>query len=555
MPEYIRRDEGISGAVLEGRDILSLVDAAKKEPSPFDCVLIDDTSRFGRDLTDVLKMSRVFKHHDVFLYFVTQRIDTRDEFSKKLQVLCGMEDEDFLDRLRQKVHRGMKGAAMRGHHTGGTHYGYRSVLIFDPIRKDEHGRPAVAHVLLEIDPDEAKVVLMIYEMRANGTSLLNITKHLNIQAIPAPRGAGWSYSTVRRMIRDELYRGFRRWNTTENDLDPESRKAKSRKRPREEWVEKEMPELRIIPEELWTQVQEQNEERRKRGWQRLGGLSRGNGGQGNPLSGLLKCGRCGGAITIVQSGNRPASYGCRRHRQEARCTNALRIRRDRLEEQLLQAIVGKLRPDVIESALTQSEAEVRAYLHQASKATDDAEVIEKKLAESKKQEANLARAIGRLPDSEALLSELEKTQSQTKELMRQLSQLRRAVGEPLSFEQFRSFVMQQAGKVGSILRENPARLRETLTKIIKCLVLSPVETPEGPIFEVTGEDTDLLAGDAGVMLSTTEEHCAKQYTPLHLRGLQLKPWKANHPRELGGSLGPANLPIATESPLNAPHAG
>lgn len=47
----------------------------------------------------------------------------------------GLKDEDFLVDLSYKVHRGMKGAVLEGHHTGGPRYGYKSILVEDPSER------------------------------------------------------------------------------------------------------------------------------------------------------------------------------------------------------------------------------------------------------------------------------------------------------------------------------------------------------------------------------------------------------------------------------------
>src|SRR5258705_3434399 len=79
LQEFVRPDREQSGAALEGRNGLSsLIADAKKRPRPFDCILIDDTSRLGRNLSDVLRISDILKHHGVFLYFVSQKLDSRD---------------------------------------------------------------------------------------------------------------------------------------------------------------------------------------------------------------------------------------------------------------------------------------------------------------------------------------------------------------------------------------------------------------------------------------------------------------------------------------------
>ena len=56
VDEYVRSDEGISGASLEDRKgLLELIAAAKQRPRPFDRLLVDDTSRLARNLSEWLK--------------------------------------------------------------------------------------------------------------------------------------------------------------------------------------------------------------------------------------------------------------------------------------------------------------------------------------------------------------------------------------------------------------------------------------------------------------------------------------------------------------------
>src|ERR1700722_15549095 len=57
LDEYVRSDHEISGAALTGRTALeSLLSDAKRRPRPFDRILIEDTSRLARNVSDALKM-------------------------------------------------------------------------------------------------------------------------------------------------------------------------------------------------------------------------------------------------------------------------------------------------------------------------------------------------------------------------------------------------------------------------------------------------------------------------------------------------------------------
>ena len=96
LDEYIRSDEELTGRTLFGREGLAdLLRLAQQRPRPFDCILIDDTSRLGRDLPDVLKVCDMFMHHGVFIYFVSDRLDSREESFRIVHLVKGYGDERY----------------------------------------------------------------------------------------------------------------------------------------------------------------------------------------------------------------------------------------------------------------------------------------------------------------------------------------------------------------------------------------------------------------------------------------------------------------------------
>ena len=81
------------------------------------------------------------------------------------------------------------------------------------------------------------------------------------------------------------------------------------------------------------------------------------------FSGLLRCGVCGGAITLVcgRGRNGAQRYGCALHHQrgDSVCTNGLLIRRDKLEERLLLRLQqAVLREEVIDYAVARLRDEL-----------------------------------------------------------------------------------------------------------------------------------------------------------------------------------------------------
>lgn len=127
-------------------------------------------------------------------------------------------------------------------------------------------------------------------------------------AIPGPNGKTWVDTTIRDqadrgtgILNNELYRGELAWNRCSYIKNPETGKRVSRPNPPETWEREPVPELRIVSDELWDAVKQQQadcsfEMGRNEGGQALNRAHRNK----FLLSGLLKCGLCGGNMSIVR---------------------------------------------------------------------------------------------------------------------------------------------------------------------------------------------------------------------------------------------------------------
>jgi site-specific DNA recombinase len=128
-------DHAISGAAMTGRhDLQKLILATRQKPAAFDRVLVDDTSRLGRDMPEMMKLIDEFKFRKVFVSAVSQGIDSAQDSSRQLFALNSMMDEQYLVGLADKVHRGQEGRALKGLNPGGKCFGYRNVPLENPAR-------------------------------------------------------------------------------------------------------------------------------------------------------------------------------------------------------------------------------------------------------------------------------------------------------------------------------------------------------------------------------------------------------------------------------------
>ena len=369
---HIYTDEAITGASDERTGLQRLIEAATSNAHAFGAVLVDDTSRLSRKLADSLRIFEQLRFADVRLIFVSQGIDTDSEQAEVLLATHGIVDSLYIKELAKKTHRGVEGRALQGFHTGGRCFGYRSVPIEDPTRRDAYGRPQIIGVKLEIEPDQAAIVRRIFSDYAAGDSIKTIAKRLNAERIPPPspyrgqRHPSWAPSAISVMLRNDRYRGVVVWNRTRKVRDPKTGRRVQRERPKSEWVVLKAPHLRIVSDEVWSAVE-----------RRLAVVKAFFAAGSSPglccrsfsaeylLSGFLKCGVCASKMVVVsgrgQSGR--ARYGCPMKHARGICTNDLHIRQDRLEKEVIGGLQRQvLREDVAAYALAEFKRQYKAKL-------------------------------------------------------------------------------------------------------------------------------------------------------------------------------------------------
>lgn len=138
-----------------------------------------------------------------------------------------------------------------GKYRGGTPpYGYKLVKSDNVSKK---GRPLKR---LLIDEKEAEVVRMVYDLALNyGMGGHRIAKYLNERGIKPRIGNEWNLAVINYMLRNPIYKGYLTYGKTKQRTRNKTIK-RGRASPKE-WIlsEKPLAELRIIPEDVWDNVQ------------------------------------------------------------------------------------------------------------------------------------------------------------------------------------------------------------------------------------------------------------------------------------------------------------
>ncbi len=360
LDTYIFADEERSGTTIHGRTGLAQVmDAARAKPKPFDYVLVDDTSRFGRNKADTFKNRDILRFYKVHLYFVEDGLDSSDLHFDEVFHNKAHRDEGYSKTLSYKIKGARRERFLEGYNPGEYCFGYRNVPVEYTTRKGDYGRPFVKGVRQVVHPEEAEVVVRIFEAYAAGMTLLQIASMLNGDGVPtsqphlSKRKPHWCKTAIREMLRNKRYIGKPAWGQSVENRDPETGKLVREDLPESQWQRIELPDLRIISDELFDRVQNQFRlATHGFGVKRLGGMTRTEASRRYLFSGILRCGVCGGNMQITTT--RPARYGCGNHRESKTCSNQQTILASLLEEHFIAALGANLKSEVSREELVQA---------------------------------------------------------------------------------------------------------------------------------------------------------------------------------------------------------
>ena len=525
VDEYIFADEAKTGQTVVGRGSLdNLLRLAQQKPRPFDFLLFYHTSRLGRDVGDVHKLKATFKFFGITLIFVADGLDSRAAGFDMMFGWKSLGDQQYSVDLAAHIRKGQIGRfEARRVAGGGTPFGYCRVPHENVNKRGLYGRFEVEYVEWAIDPERAKVIKFIFEAYASGYSYADIAKLLNERGVKPPQAArlrtvaSWSKSALQVILRNDKYIGILRWNQSYQERNPLTGKMETRSRPESEWLVREMPDLRIVPQDLWDRVCEQRRIRSTSAKQ-LGGMARTSKARTYLLSGRLLCGVCGHKMFIVSTN--PPRYGCADYRQRGTCRNGHTIRLELLETTLLSALAANLADTGRrEELVAQLKNEIKEASAKRLRMADEvvskrAGLVSEKTVLVKKAD-NLADDMEETGISRTLKAHLLVIEKRIAAIEEELSMEAAPVMPEFTDNEIRSFVEDQSRNFAEVLAADPQRAKEEIRKRVSQLTLTPNVSDDGCIYLVTG-DVALFAPE-DVMQSKGLESFGLHYTfPLRL---------------------------------------
>lgn len=158
-----------------------------------DFIIVKSLSRFGRDTVEIIKQIRRLKQMNIGVYIETGGINTltvNDSIIDQLAALGQAESQSRSENIKFGLrHRMRSGKALLNH------------TRFLGYTKGADG-------VLQIVPEEAEIVRMIFNLYVQGNGVRKIKKYLESHGVKTVTGKPeWSTSTIDRILSNEKYVG------------------------------------------------------------------------------------------------------------------------------------------------------------------------------------------------------------------------------------------------------------------------------------------------------------------------------------------------------------
>ncbi len=298
--EYVFADYSVTGLDASRQGYTSLKTALADAEQPIETLYVDDFTRPSRDELEWWRLAHLVKKLRKRMIGASDNFDLSSEQWDVYLTIFGLMSRLFIKSLRQKVSRGMTGAAQRG-----TCLGKLSLGFTKRHKLDVDGRPVVGgdgHPVYEpcVDPRTSEYRLLMYRLYVHENwSIQRILRHFN--ALEVDDWNGWSSTTIRKLLWSPTAIGVFVWNKFRRELDPETEQMTKVRNPRAEWQVRYDRNLGIVPMELWRAARRKLTNTSKKSAAHQTKRSRNQMAPTTLFSGTLYCACCNSELKLIRS--------------------------------------------------------------------------------------------------------------------------------------------------------------------------------------------------------------------------------------------------------------
>lgn len=480
-------DRAKSGASMFGRSGLAdLMSAAER--GEFDILITEHTDRVSRDIADLAHVHKVLRFRGIEMHCVNGGLMDTVQIG-----MYGVVGQMQREEGARKVKRGMMGVVRSGRNAGGKAYGYRPIA----------GKAGE----LEIVEEEASIIRRIFDMYAAGISPRTIAAILNREAVPAPRGSQWNASTINGshqrnngILRNSIYAGKVMWNRVHMVKDPATGKRLSRANEQDQIETIDAPHLRIVADDLFETVQGRKAATAK--------MAQKAPRSRRLLSGLLRCGACGGGMVMIGPDRNGPRIQCSSHRESGVCHNTRRYYLDRIEA----LVMNRLR--FIFADTKYIESYINAYQEEQKKLRSTAlrdrtgatRLLEEAKAEITKVISLMAKELIGEDEGVALLAPLREQRDAQKAILEAIEEPTNVIElQPKAVVRFRENIESLTQIIAKEGAEPSPELVGPFREIVAAVVVHQTDSGQPYEIGIKGRLASLIGQELSVIKVVAEE--------------------------------------------------
>ena len=337
-------DAGFSAKDTNRPEIKKLIEDIKQ--GKIQAVFVLKLDRITRSIKDLIGLLELFEEHEVSFKSLTQPFDTSTPMGRIFVRLMGEFAQLEREMISDRVGESMRHRAKKGKMNGGVvPYGYMSFaqvykgFIRSGIPQNKARNKALKLTPVEkkmyLNSEEAEVVKKIYAKYLELESLRGVTEWLNHNGYKTREGSSWAATSTRRLLSNPTYIGKIWYNKRVSSKTTGKLKARAK----EDWIIEQGEHKPIITEKEFDMVQKILERQSTEPRRKLSDYL---------LSGLVRCGKCGGALTgytqrVVRNDKEVyySYYKCHHHGSKGKSVcEGLAINKDLLEKVVVEKILS-----------------------------------------------------------------------------------------------------------------------------------------------------------------------------------------------------------------------
>ncbi len=485
-------DRGISGKDIKNRPALKelLKDAEEKK---FDMVISWKINRISRKLADVLKIVDILEKNDITFKSYSEPFETDTPAGKMQFQMMALIGEFERGTIAQNVKMGMCAKAKAGEWCGGRVLGYDLV----PMENKEGTKRGKTK--LTINEIEARSVRLIFNEYANGKGYKAITNKINKLGYKTKKGNDFSVGSIREILTNPVYIGKVRYNVRQNWSEKRRRNINANP------IITDGVHEPIIDEVLWDKVQAIMESKK-------GKPSRIYDGE-YPLTGILRCPKCGAGMVISRTTNkladgtkkRIAYYCCGAWKNKGTSVcNSNTIRVDKANEYVFNKISELLSNEkMVKSIVNNINKERHKKISPAKK---ELERIDKELEKIDRKKTKLFEAYEEeLISKEEFKERKDELNKRAKSLQEEKEPLLVTLSDDVSEEIPYEFVRSILENFSKVLTESATReqQKKLLHMIISEITINEAREIDSIKLKINDSLVDYISKEEGVSIEGT----------------------------------------------------